>query len=106
MMRHDLHPAAGPSDPGCLCRLPARRPMGPYAMSYFATTGPTPGRIRGRRRLVAGGALGAPDDRARVGVALADGRADYEVEVWALTIHGVELPGKWVVVDREFRPAQ
>jgi hypothetical protein len=36
---------------------------------------------------------------------LANGRADAEVEVWELTVGGFDLPGRWVVVDREFRPA-
>ena len=49
--------------------------------------------------------LQAPDDRTPIGLALASGRADDEVEVWELTVRGVELPGRWVVVDREFRSA-
>jgi hypothetical protein len=40
-----------------------------------------------------------------IGLALAIGRSDEEVEVWELTVRGAELPGRWVVVDREFRPA-
>jgi hypothetical protein len=74
-------------------------------MSYFATIGPRSGPILGRHRLVAIGVLQAPDDRARIGLALALGRDDEEVEVWELTVRGLELPGRWVVVDREFRPA-
>lgn len=23
---------------------------------------------------------------------------------WRLTVHGRELPGEWIIVDREFRP--
>jgi hypothetical protein len=74
-------------------------------MSDFANIGPRPGPILGRHRLAAIGVLEAPDDRMPVGMALAIGRADDEVEVWELTVRGAELPGRWVVVDREFRPA-
>jgi hypothetical protein len=74
-------------------------------MSYFANFGPRSGPIKGRHRLVAIGVLQAPDDLTWIGVALAIGRADDEVEVWQVTVRGVELPGLWVVVDREFHPA-
>jgi hypothetical protein len=75
-------------------------------MFYFANIGPRSGPILGRHRFVAIGVLQAPDDRSPIGMALAIGRADHEVEVWELTVRGVEQPGRWVVVDREFRPAQ
>jgi hypothetical protein len=75
-------------------------------MSYFANIGPHSGPILGRHRLVAIGVLQAPDDRAPIGMALANGRADAEVEVWELTVRGVELPGHWVVVGGEFWPAR
>jgi hypothetical protein len=74
-------------------------------MSYFANIGPHFGPILGRHRLVAIGVLQAPEDDSPIGVALAVGRSDEEVEVWELTVRGVELPGHWIVVDREFRPA-
>jgi hypothetical protein len=74
-------------------------------MFYFANIGPRSGPILGRHRFVAIGVLQAPHDRASIGMALAMGRADADVEVWELTVGGVELPGRWVVVDREFHPA-
>jgi hypothetical protein len=77
-----------------------------HAMSYFANIGPRLGPIMGRHRLVSIGVLQAPDDRAPIGMALAIGRDDDDVEVWELTVRGVELHGRWVVVDREFRPAR
>jgi hypothetical protein len=73
-------------------------------MSYFANIGPRSGPILGRHHLVAIGVLQAPEDDSPIGVALAVGRGDDEVEVWELTVRGVELPGRWVVVNREFRP--
>ena len=74
-------------------------------MTYFANIGPRSGPILGRHRLVAIGVLQAPHDLTAVGMALANGRADDDVEVWELRVGGVDLPGRWVVVDREFRPA-
>jgi hypothetical protein len=74
-------------------------------MSYFTNIGPKSGPILGRHRLVAIGVFHAPDDPMPVGMALAGGRDDEEMEVWELTVRGVELPGKWVVVAREFHPA-
>jgi hypothetical protein len=28
------------------------------------------------------------------------------VAVWRMTVHGAEVPGRWIVVDREFRPVK
>jgi hypothetical protein len=75
-------------------------------MSYYANIGPRSGPNLGRHRLAAIGVLQSPDDRTPIGMALAVGRDDDEVEVWELTVRGVELPGRWVVVDRQFVPAQ
>jgi hypothetical protein len=74
-------------------------------MPYFANIGPRSGPILGRQRLLAIGVLQAPDDRTPIGTALAIGRADDDVEVWELTVRDAVLPGRWIVVDREFRPA-
>jgi hypothetical protein len=38
-------------------------------------------------------------------MSLAIGRDDDDLEVWELTVGGVDLPGRWVVVDRQFHPA-
>src|SRR4051794_5352361 len=71
MMRIDLHPAAGPFDPGCLCRPQARRAAGSHPMAYFANIGPRSGPILGWHRLVAVAVLQAPDERTPIGMALA-----------------------------------
>jgi hypothetical protein len=60
-------------------------------MSYYANIGPRSGLILGRHRLVAIDVLQAPDDLTPIGMALAMGRDDDEVEVWKLTIRGVEV---------------
>jgi hypothetical protein len=90
---------------GCRCLPPCRRPRYSHAMSFFAKIGPRSGPILGRHRLAAIGVLEARDDLTPVGMALALGRADDEVELWELTVRGLELPGRWIVVDREFHPA-
>ena len=101
-MQHDPRRADQP----CRC-LPSIRQV-PYARptAYFANFGPRSGPILGRHRLVAIGVFHAPDAPRPVGMALAGGRGDDEVETWELSVLGTELPGEWVVIDRQFRPAQ
>jgi hypothetical protein len=41
-----------------------------------------------------------------IGMALRVGRDDTGCALWALTIDGEDLPGRWVVIDREFHSAQ
>ena len=38
-----------------------------------------------------------------IGTARFDGPNEKGVALWRLTVHGAELPGLWVVIDREFR---
>jgi hypothetical protein len=40
-----------------------------------------------------------------IGTALAAGRDAAGRALWTLNVHDAELPGRWLVVDREFRPA-
>jgi hypothetical protein len=40
-----------------------------------------------------------------IDMALRVGRDDAGRALWALTVDGDDLPGRWVVVDREFQPA-
>ena len=74
-------------------------------MRYFTNVGPE------RRPLLHGtvpGAIGVLEDLNRpmpVGMALRVGRDDASRALWALTVDGDDLPGRWVVVDREFQPA-
>jgi hypothetical protein len=74
-------------------------------MSYFANIGPRSGPILGQHHLVAIGVLQALHDHAPIGMALADGQGEDGLIHWRLTINEAELPGLWIVVDREFRPA-
>ena len=51
------------------------------------------------------GVLEGPDDSTTVGSASCVGWDAGGVAIWRLMIRGAELPGKWIVIDREFRPA-
>jgi hypothetical protein len=73
---------------------------------YYTNIGPRSGPILCRHGFHAPGVLRARDDHAPIGLALPVGRDDDPVELWRLTVHGVELPGRFIVVDREFQPAQ
>jgi hypothetical protein len=75
-------------------------------MPYFTNDGPRSGPILCRHRIHALGVLESRENNAPIGMALPVSRDDDRVEVWKLTVHGAEVPGRWVVVDREFRPAQ
>lgn len=41
-----------------------------------------------------------------IGMALGAGRTDDGLKLWKLIIDGAELPGRFVIIDREFRPAK
>jgi hypothetical protein len=55
------------------------------------------------------GAIGILKDLDKsmpIGMALRVGRDDAGRALWAPTVDGEDLPGRWVVVDREFQPAE
>ena len=52
------------------------------------------------------GVLEALDKSMPIGMALCVGRDDVGRALWTLSIDGEDLPGRWVVVDREFQPAE
>ena len=39
-----------------------------------------------------------------IGMASQCGRTDDGLAVWRLTVHGVGVPSRWIIVNREFRP--
>jgi hypothetical protein len=49
--------------------------------------------------------VGAPDSGA-IGMAFGTGRTNDGLARWRLTVHGIDVPGQWVIVDREFRPVK
>jgi hypothetical protein len=74
---------------------------------YFSEIGPRSGPLL--RREVNGRIIGVMGSRVRgasVRTARPCGWDKEAAQLWKLTVHGAELPGRWVVVDREFRPAR
>ena len=78
------------------------------AVAYYTNIGPKRGPYLYRDAKYAGaiGVLRARDDHMPIGMAIPGRWDDDGAALWKLTVHGVELEGLWVVVDREFRPAQ
>jgi hypothetical protein len=52
------------------------------------------------------GVLEAPDQPMPIGMAICTGWNPDGLAVWPLTVHGAEVPGRWVIVDRVFRPVE
>jgi hypothetical protein len=69
---------------------------------YFTNSGPKSGAILSGHRLHAIGVLESRTNLIPIGLALPIGRDDDVVEPWRLIVHGVEVPGRWIVVDRKF----
>ena len=75
-------------------------------MRYFTNVGPERGPVVYRTVPAAIGVLEALDKPMPIGMALRVGRDDAGRALWTLSIDGEDLPGRWVVVDREFQPAE
>jgi hypothetical protein len=75
-------------------------------MPYFTNMGPGSGPILWRDGLVAIGVLEALGARTPIGMALLAGSDEHGLALWTLTVSRAEVPGLWVVVDRQFRPAE
>jgi hypothetical protein len=75
-------------------------------MAYYTNVGPVSGSLHQSHGYVAIGVLPAREIRSTIGMALAVGSGEGDQSLWRLIIDEAELPGLWIVVDREFRPAQ
>ena len=73
---------------------------------YFANTGPKRGPYMAWDANAAIGVLESRDNHMPIGMAISEGSDGAGVTRWRLTVHGDKLPGLWVVIDCEFRPAQ
>ena len=75
---------------------------------YFTNIGPAKGPISYRDASLRGpiGVLQARDHRGPIGVALPMQWDDQGRQLWRLTIGQAELAGSWLVIDREFVPAE
>jgi hypothetical protein len=74
-------------------------------MRYFTNAGPDRGPMLHGVSHDAIGVTEAPDRAVPIGVALCIGHDPAGRSVWTLSVHGEDVPGRWVVIDREFRPA-
>jgi hypothetical protein len=74
-------------------------------MAYYTNVGPKSGPILHRDGHDAIGVLQARDNHTPIGMALGTGWDDEGRLLYRLILYGAEVPGRWVVVDREFRPA-
>ena len=72
----------------------------PYFDSISAS-----GPIRYNQYPFAIGVLEAPDNLMPSGMASPTSRTEDGLKVWKLHVHGADVPGRWVIVDREFRLA-
>jgi hypothetical protein len=76
-------------------------------MAYSTNIGPESGPICWRDDFGgASGVLGSRDDHTPIGMVLDCGWGEGGVHLWRLVVHGVDGPGRWIVVGRESWPAE
>ena len=71
--------------------------------TYLSKVGPKSGPVRDRDNQGAIGVLGSPGNNMPIGMALGAGRTEDGLAIWRLTVRGAEIPGRWIIADREFR---
>jgi hypothetical protein len=69
---------------------------------YFANI-TVAGAVRSGQFPFAIGVLESPDKPMPIGMAFGVGRTDGDLELWQLVVHGEDVPGRSVIVNREFR---
>jgi hypothetical protein len=52
------------------------------------------------------GVLEAPDKPMSIGIAFGIGWTEGGIALWRLRVRGQDRPGRFVIIDGEFRPAQ
>jgi hypothetical protein len=72
-------------------------------MAYHTYVGPLSGPLLAKAGYMAIAVLAAPQARKPIGTALATGEDGDGLALWRITFDAVELPGLYVVIDREFR---
>ena len=75
-------------------------------MAYFTNIGFFRGPYLVRDTTSAIDILEAPDKMVPIGTGIPVGSDGDGVVLRRVTVHGAEVPGLWVVIDREFRPAR
>jgi hypothetical protein len=94
------------ADEPCRCLPPIRLASDTRTMSFFANMGPQSGPIlwQEKDQCRAIGVLGSPHDPRPIGTALQVGRTEGGIAIWSIAVEGRELPGRWIVLGREFIP--
>jgi hypothetical protein len=75
-------------------------------MAYYTDVGPRSGPLLWRDHSVAIDVLERPGDRDPIGTAMQVRGTPGGLAIWEITIRGKVVPGRWVVVGRQFRPAE
>ena len=75
-------------------------------MAYYARFGPKSGPLRFAAGYYGIGVIHARETRTPIGEALVAGQDRDGRALWRLTIDTIDLPWRFVVIDRQFRPAQ
>jgi hypothetical protein len=75
-------------------------------MRYYTLHCPENGPLLQRDADATLGILVSPHGMYAIGTAVGLGADTAGVARWRLRINGAELPGEWIVIDQEFRPAQ
>ena len=74
-------------------------------MRYYCNAGPPKGPLLYRDVPGVLGVLEVPDQPMPIGTAFCIGKTAAGVALWELIVHGTELAGNWVLIDRRFRRA-
>jgi hypothetical protein len=75
-------------------------------MRYYTNVGPDRGPVLKDTVPGAIDVLEALDKPVPIGMALCTGRDTTGIAVWRLVVHDAAVAGRWIVVDREFRPVR
>jgi hypothetical protein len=73
-------------------------------MGYYTSAGPKSGTILWRDHCPAIAVLRDPGDRAPIGTARRVGSTASGIAIWEIVVGYSEVPGRWIVLGREFLP--
>jgi hypothetical protein len=80
--------------------------QGSSIVRYFTSFGPRYGELLYSPALAGIGVIEALDKPMSIGAATCVGRDARGGALWTLSVHDDDVPGRWIVIDREFHPAQ
>jgi hypothetical protein len=63
------------------------------------------GPVKYRRVIGSIGVLAEPDNHMLIGMVKCTTMDENGLAVFVLKVRGKELPGRWVIIDRQFKPA-